>query len=120
MIKESWSNLRLSIYIGEKDRYQGQPLYKFIVQKLREIGIIGATVLRGIYGYGRKSRLHSSNLLELSSDMPIVIQSIDEGKKIQDAFNQIKPFIKEGLIIVEPVTVVFITPDQSENHESDQ
>ena len=119
MIKESWSNLKLSIYIGEKDSYQGKPLYKIVVQKLKEFGIIGATVIRGIYGYGRKSRIHSSHFLEMSSDLPIIIQAIDEGQKIQKAFDLIKPLIKEGLIIVEPVTVVFITPEE-EAHEKNQ
>lgn len=113
MIQESWSNLRLTIYIGEQDKFEGKPLYKTIVQKLKEKGIIGATAIRGIYGYGRKSHIHSSSVLEVSGNMPIIIESIDNGTKIQQAVDEIKPLIKEGLITVEPVTVVFITPNET-------
>ncbi|MCD6559059.1 MAG: DUF190 domain-containing protein [Palaeococcus sp.] len=105
---EHWNTLRMKIYIGENDNYKGKPLYKAIVDRLREMGIAGATVYRAILGFGKKSKMHSAEVLRLSTDLPIVIEAVDRGYKIEKAINEIKPMIKDGMITVEPVIVVWV------------
>jgi hypothetical protein len=105
---EHWNTLRMKIYIGESDNYKGKPLYKAIVEVLRENSIAGATVYRGILGFGKKSKMHSADVLRLSTDLPIIIEVIDIGYRIEKAFQLIKPMIKDGLITVEPVTVIWV------------
>lgn len=103
---EHWITLRLKIYIGENDTYKGKPLYKAIVEKLREMGMAGATVYREILGFGKKSKLHSADVLRLSADMPIMVEVVDRGHKIEEkAICEIKPMIKDGMITIEPVIV---------------
>ncbi|NJE08703.1 DUF190 domain-containing protein [Thermococcus sp. M39] len=109
---EHWNTLRLKIYIGENDTYDGKPLYKAIVEKLREMGIAGATVYRGILGFGKKSKMHSADILRLSTDLPIVIEAVDRGYKIEKAICEIKPMIKDGMITVEPVIVVWVGSEE--------
>ncbi len=117
---EHWNTLRLKIYIGENDSYKGKPLYKAIVERLREIGIAGATVYRGILGFGKKSKMHSADVLRLSTDLPIVIEAVDRGYKIEEAICKIKPMIKDGMITVEPVIVVWVgTEEEVRKFEDD-
>lgn len=117
---EHWNTLRLRIYIGENDRWTGRPLYKVIVEKLREMGMAGATVYRGIYGFGKKSRVHSSDVMRLSTDLPIVIEVVDRGYKIEKAICEIKPMIKDGMITVEPTIVVWVgTQEEVKKFEDD-
>ncbi|WP_297534838.1 DUF190 domain-containing protein [Thermococcus sp.] len=117
---EHWNTLRLKIYIEENDRWNGKPLYKAIVEKLREMGIAGATVYRGIYGFGKKSLIHSSDVVRLSTDLPIVIEVVDRGFKIEKAICEIKPMIKDGMITVEPTLVVwFGSKDEIKKFEED-
>ncbi|AHL22169.1 MULTISPECIES: DUF190 domain-containing protein [Thermococcus] len=117
---EHWNTLRLRIYIGENDRWNGKPLYKAIVEKLREMDIAGATVYRGIYGFGKKSRIHSSDIMRLSTDLPIVIEVVDRGFKIEKAICEIKPMIKDGMITVEPTLVVWVgTEEEVKKFEED-
>ncbi|WP_297549123.1 DUF190 domain-containing protein [Thermococcus sp.] len=117
---EHWNTLRLKIYIGENDRWDGRPLYKAIVEKLRKMGIAGATVYRGIYGFGKKSRVHSADVMRLSTDLPIVIEVVDRGFKIEKAICEIKPMIKDGMITVEPTIVVwFGTEEEIKKFEED-
>ncbi|GAB6135311.1 DUF190 domain-containing protein [Thermococcus henrietii] len=117
---EHWNTLRLKIYIGENDRWKGKPLYKAIVEKLREMGIAGATVYRGIYGFGKKSHIHSSDVMRLSADLPIVIEVVDRGFKIEKAICEIKPMIKDGMITVEPTLVVWVgTKEEVKKFEED-
>ena len=105
---EHWNTLRLRIYIGEGDRFDGKPLYKAIVERLREMGIAGATVYRGIYGFGKKSKLHSADVMRLSTDLPVIIEAVDRGYKIEKAINEVKPMIRDGMITVEPTIVVWV------------
>ncbi|ANF23480.1 DUF190 domain-containing protein [Thermococcus piezophilus] len=105
---EHWNTLRLRIYIGENDRWDGKPLYKAIVGKLREMGIAGATVYRGLYGFGKKSKIHSTDVMRLSTDLPIIVEAVDRGYKIEKAICEIKPMIKDGMITVEPTIVVWV------------
>ncbi|NPA58304.1 MAG: DUF190 domain-containing protein [Aquificae bacterium] len=96
----------LRIFLGEDDRVDGKPAYKKIVEVLREKDIAGATVLRGILGYGASSRIHSAGLLTLSSDLPIVIEAVDTVEKIEKVIPYIKGYIKQGLITLEKVKVL--------------
>ncbi len=117
---EHWNTLRLKVYIGENDRFKGKPLYKAIVEKLREMGIAGATVYRGIYGFGKKSNIHSADVMRLSTDLPIVIEAVDRGYKIEEAICEIRPMIKDGMITVEPVIVVWVgTSEEVRKFEED-
>lgn len=99
-------SLLLRIFIGESDQFEGKPLYEAVVLKAREQHLAGATVLRGPMGYGHSSRLHRSNFLEISEDLPIVIEIVDEEVKIE-AF---RPFLRQmmgsGLVTLEKVKVL--------------
>lgn len=97
----------LRIFIGESDRHEGQPLYEWIVRKAKEEGLAGATVLRGILGFGAHSRIHTTKILRLSADLPIVIEIVDEEEKIQSFLPLIDEVIPEGLATVERVEVRF-------------
>jgi PII-like signaling protein len=97
----------LRIFIGENDRYEGHPLYEWIVRKAREHGLAGATVLRGIEGFGAHSRLHTAKVLRLSSDLPIVVEIVDTEEKIESFLPLIDDAVKEGLATVERVEVHF-------------
>ena len=96
----------LRIFIGEDDTFHGKPLFEAIVLKARELNLAGATVLRGIMGYGANSRLHTSKILRLSEDLPIIIEIVDTEEKI----NQLLPFldqhVTEGLITLEKIQVI--------------
>ncbi|NJE84262.1 DUF190 domain-containing protein [Thermococcus sp. CX2] len=117
---EHWNTLRLRIYIGENDRWDGKPLYKAIVGKLREMGIAGATVYRGLYGFGKKSKIHSTDVMRLSTDLPIIVEAVDRGYKIEKAICEIKPMIKDGMITVEPTIVVWVgTAEEVKKFEED-
>ncbi|MCC7479490.1 DUF190 domain-containing protein [bacterium] len=80
----------LRIYLGEADRYKGRPMYQALVEALREHGIAGATVLRGLMGYGAHSTMHTSALLDLSSDLPIVIEAIDSAEQVEYALEKLR------------------------------
>lgn len=96
----------IRIFIGESDAFHGIPLYEAIVKHARELNVAGATVMRGIMGFGATSRIHSSKILRLSEDLPIVIEMVDSEEKI----NRLMPFldehVKEGLITMENVKVI--------------
>ena len=100
----------LRIFIGENDKYEGQALYEWIVHKARERGLAGATVLRGIEGFGAHSRLHTAKILRLSSDLPIVVEIVDTEEKIESFLPLIEDAVKEGLATVERVEVRFYRP----------
>jgi len=99
--------VRLRIYIGESDRYKGKPLYKYLVETMRAEGICGATVLRGITGYGKTSRIHSPSILRLSTDLPIVVEVVARKESIERLKPWLMEVVKEGLITEESVNVVF-------------
>lgn len=96
----------LRIFIGENDRYEGRPLYEAIVRKVRQMGFAGATVLRGIEGFGKSSRLHTARLLRLSEDLPIVIEIVDEEAEIEQILDAIEPMVQDGLVTLEKVRVI--------------
>lgn len=97
----------LRVFIGEDDKYDGQPLYEWIVRRAREHGLAGATVLRGLEGFGAHSRLHTAKVLRLSSDLPIVVEIVDTEEKIESFLPEIDDAVKEGLATVERVEVRF-------------
>ena len=98
--------LLLRIFIGEHDKYHGKLLYESIVMKAREYNLAGATVIRGILGFGAHSRIHSAKILELSQDLPVVVEIVDTEENI----NKILPFIDEnvieGLVTLEKIKVI--------------
>lgn len=93
----------LRVYVGESDRWQGKPLYEAIVLKAREMGIAGTTVLRGIMGFGAASRIHTSKILRLSEDLPVVVEIVDSAPKIAQLLPEIESMIQEGLVTLENV-----------------
>lgn len=97
---------RLSAYVGEKDEYNGEPLYSALVAASRKAGCSGATVLRGVEGYGATSRAHARHDLRYSSDLPVVVQVIDADFRIAALTEVFKVMVGDGLITVEDVTVV--------------
>jgi PII-like signaling protein len=96
----------LRIFIGESDRWQHQPLYEAIVLKAREAHLAGATVLRGPMGFGKSSRLHTSKILRLSMDLPLVIEIIDSEEKIRAFLPVLDGMISGGLVTLEKVQVI--------------
>jgi uncharacterized protein len=96
----------LRIYIGESDTWHGRPLYQAIVRRLREEGLAGATVLRGIEGFGAHSRLHTARILRLSEDLPLVIEVVDREDRIQQTLPILDEMVTEGLITLEDVDVL--------------
>src|SRR5215470_13240494 len=96
----------LRIYIGESDKWHGQPVYEAIVLKARELHLAGATVLRGPMGFGATSRLHTVKVLRLSEDLPIVIEIVDSKEKIDELLPHIDQMVTEGLVTLENVRVI--------------
>jgi hypothetical protein len=97
----------LRIFIGESDKYDGMALYQWIVQKARENGLAGATVIRGIEGFGAHSRIHTAKILRLSEDLPIVVEIVDTLENIEKFIPIIDDAIKEGLATLEKVEIRF-------------
>ncbi len=95
----------LRIFIGESDKYEGRPLYEWILVKAKEQKLSGATVFRGIAGFGANSRIHTAKILELSADLPIVIEIVDTLEKIDDFLPVIDNAIREGLATVEKANI---------------
>ena len=96
----------LRIYIGESDKHGRKPLYQAIVEMLREQGMAGATVLRGIEGFGATSHLHTARILRLSEDLPVVIEVADTAEKIEGIMPRLDEMVGEGLVTLERVEVV--------------
>ena len=96
----------LRIFIGENDRDNGRPLYESIVLRAREMQIAGATVMRGAMGFGHSSRLHTTKILRLSEDLPLVIEIVDSEDKISAFLPVLDAIMTSGLITIEKVRVV--------------
>jgi PII-like signaling protein len=105
----------LRIFIGENDKHEGLPLFEWIVRKARENGLAGATVLRGLEGFGARSRLHTAKILRLSSDLPVIVETVDTEEKIETFLPLIDDAIGEGLATVEKVEVRFYRSGKAEN-----
>jgi PII-like signaling protein len=95
----------LRIFICESDRYDGRPADAAIVDALQASGIAGATVLRGVAGYGMSSIMHTTHVLRLSEDLPLVIEVVDTAGKIDEVLPEIEKMIGEGLITMQEITI---------------
>jgi PII-like signaling protein len=96
----------LRIFIGESDRHGHYPLYESIVLQAREAGLAGATVQRGVMGFGKHSILHTAKILRLSEDMPMIIEIVDGLEKIEEFLPRLDELIKDGLVTIEKVRVI--------------
>jgi len=105
MRKEAEASL-IRIFIGESDKYDGKPMYRYLVELFRKEGLSGATVLRGLEGFGKTSRLHTTAILRLSTDMPIIIEVVDLKEKIDRIKPLLSDIVKQGLITEEKVRII--------------
>jgi hypothetical protein len=96
----------LRVFIGESDKWEGQPLYEGIILKAREMNIAGATMWRGMMGYGGASRIHTAKILRLSEDLPVVVEIVDRAEKIAVRLPLIDEMVQEGLVTLEDVRVL--------------
>lgn len=99
----------LRIFIGEADRWHHLPLYQAIVQEARKQGLAGATVIRGVEGFGAHSRIHAAKILRLSEDLPIVIEIVDKEERIKQILPLLDKMVSEGLITIEDVEIIKYT-----------
>jgi len=104
----------LRIMIGENDQHQGKPLYEQIVFRAKELNLAGATVIRGILGFGADSRIHTAKILRLSEDLPVVIEIVDTEEKLATLIPFLDETVKEGLITMEKVRVIKYRSSQGE------
>ena len=100
----------MRIFIGDSDKYHGMPLYQALVEKLRSKGLAGATVLRGISGFGASSTLHTEKVLRLSLDLPIIIEVVETEETIQSVLGDLDEMIGGGLITLERARVIMYRP----------
>jgi PII-like signaling protein len=98
--------LKLTVIVGEDESYRGRPVYSEIVVRAREYGLAGATVVRGIESYGRRSVVHTSRLVSLSNDLPVVVTIIDEDAKIRAFLPHVTELVEGGIVTLEDVAVV--------------
>jgi PII-like signaling protein len=105
MKRESTAKL-VRIFLGESDRWKHQPLYIAIVEAMRAAGLAGATVFKGIVGYGAHSVVHAARIVDLSSDLPIVIELVDTEEKIEAFLPTLDEMVSEGLVTIESVRVI--------------
>jgi PII-like signaling protein len=96
----------LRIFVGESDRWHGKPLYQAIVERVRKEGLAGATVIRGIEGFGADSRLHTARILRLSEDLPVLIEIVDSTEQIERILPVLDEMVGEGMVTVERVEVI--------------
>ena len=109
----------LRIFIGESDRHEGLPLFEWIVRQAREQGLAGATVLRGLEGFGAHSRIHTAKILRLSVDLPIVIEIVDDRDKIEAFLPLIDEAVTEGLATLETVEIRFYRSGEERQDENE-
>jgi PII-like signaling protein len=108
----------MRIYMGESDKWQGEPLYEAIVKRLRLMDIAGATVYRGILGYGVKGHTHKSGHLLFSQDLPIMISVVDSQEKLAKAVSEIEAMMQDGLIVFSDVEVIRLVHSRPEEEPS--
>jgi uncharacterized protein len=110
----------LRIFVGERDRRQGQPLYTAIVDELRRAGLAGASVFKGIEGYGGHSVLHAARVFDLSTDLPILIEVVDTEERIKAILPLIDELVHEGMVTLESVEIIHYragSPDRPPQEE---
>ena len=110
----SGERVLMRIHIGERDKFDGRPLYQAIVELLRSRHYAGATVFRGIMGFGASSRLHTDRLLDLSTDLPIIVECVETEERLQAILPELDRMIGGGLITLERAHVIMYRPDAAE------
>lgn len=105
-MKIEGTGLLARIYVGEADTWHGKPLYEAIVHLLRERGLAGATVLRGIEGFGAKAHVHTTRILRLSEDLPVLIEVVDQEERLKAILPELDAMVSDGLITLERVEVI--------------
>lgn len=113
-MKVNQDGVLLRVFIGESDVFEGKPLYEAIVARARELGLAGATVLRGTEGFGANSVVHKSRLLEMSSDLPIVIEIVETEAKVRTLLPHLEAMVTEGMITMEYVTILLYRHDPAD------
>jgi len=103
---ESRNGKLLRIFIGDSDRWNGQPLHQALVEAAREHGLAGATVLHGVMGYGAHSRLHTASILRLSTDLPVIIEIVDLPERIQAFLPVVDEMVQDGMVTIEAAEVL--------------
>ncbi len=98
--------LRLTIFVGESDQWHHHPVYTEIVHRAHAAGLAGASVMRGIEGFGASSHIHTTRILSLSADLPVAIVIVDAAERIEAFVPQLDELITEGLVILDPVQVI--------------
>ncbi|MCB2199013.1 DUF190 domain-containing protein [bacterium] len=101
----------LRIYVGEGDRVDSRPVYEAIVNRAKELGLSGATVLRGVMGYGALGRVHTAKILRLSEDMPMIVEIVDESEQIDAFLPELDALVPEGLVTMEKVKIKYFRKD---------
>jgi PII-like signaling protein len=104
----------LRVFVGEADRFDGKPLYEAIVYEARRRGMAGATVLRGLMGFGAHSRMHTTRILRLAENLPVVIEIVDKPERIEAFLPKLDTMIDEGLVTVERAKVIAYRCSKSE------
>jgi PII-like signaling protein len=105
-VKLDGEGLLLRVFVGDSDRHAGEPLYEAIVRRARERGLAGATVLRGVEGFGAHSRIHTARILRLSQDLPIVIEIVDRAERIEEFLPELDQMVGEGMVTLEKVRIL--------------
>jgi uncharacterized protein len=109
----SGEGVLLRVFIGEADRHHGRPLSEVIVEAARKAGLAGATAWKGFMGFGAHSRIHTAKLLELSQDLPIVVEIVDAPEKIEAFLPELERMVGDGLITLERAEVLLYRPGRS-------
>ena len=112
-MKLSENGQMVRIFVGESDYWHGEPLYRAIVMKARELGLAGATVIRGSMGFGAASRVHASKLLDISTDLPILVELVDSAEQISLLLPFLDECVEEGMITIEAVKILKYSPGRA-------
>jgi uncharacterized protein len=103
----------MRVFIGENDKYHGKPLYEALLERFRRKGLAGATVLRGVAGFGASSKMHTDKVLRLSVDLPLIIEVVEADEVIQSILPDLSEMIGGGLITLEKANVILYRPGSS-------
>ena len=118
MSKLTGENVLMRIFIGESDRYRHRPLYEALVELFRKEGFAGATVLRGVSGFGAHSVYHTQKLLDLSADLPLIIEVVDTEEKINGIMPEVDEMMGGGMITLEKATVIRYSHNEKKSSQA--